>query len=222
MDEEIVVRSREELIAGRRALERGEKDKASTHFWNVLDCLDEIEDRKERRGELWLFASHLVKLGFIDLAVMAVREAIELDETLGDRRHLAEDILTLGNANLQLGNTDEAAVNYREAMQIFLDNEEYGNAASACTNLAGIIANQGQMDDAISLLRKSMEYLQIRQHPNTEMITRMTLIQALGSEGCDPQELIDIARVLFERFCDDLQRDHLEVITPHLESAIRR
>ena len=96
---------------------------------------------------------------------MGVREAIALDKKLGEPRQLAEDIVTLGNANINLGKVDEAAENYRDALQLCLDNGDYDNAASASTNLAGIIANQDKMPEAITLLRGCCdnEKLSIRQ-----------------------------------------------------------
>jgi len=222
MDDKVVAQSKAEVEKGVEALKQGDKDTASNHFWNALDCLGDLQDDRVRRDELGPLALHYVNLGLFDLAVMGAREAIALDKKLGEPRQLAEDIVTLGNANMNLGKVDKAAENYRDALQLCLDNGDYDNAASASTNLAGIIANQDKMPEAIALLRNSLDYLKKKAFPSTEKITRITLIQALDLEKENPEELIDVAEKLLERFGDEIPPEQINIIAPHVDSAVHQ
>ncbi len=223
MDDKMIAdRSKTEVEKGVEALNRKDMDKASDHFWKALDYLEDIQDDRMRRDELGPLALYYVNLGLLDLAVMGAREAIALDKKLGDIRHQAEDIVTLGNANMQLGKLDEAVRNYREALQLCLENGDFDNAASASTNLAGIIANQNKMPEAITLLRNSLGYLQKKAHPDTEKITRLTLVQALGMQKESPEELIDVAEKLLNRFGHELAPDHIKVIAPYIDKAVQQ
>ena len=210
------------METGVEALKRGDKDTASNHFWNALDFLGDVQDDRVRRDKVGSLALYYVDQGLFDLAVMGAREAIALDKKLGETRLLAEDIVTLGNANMNLGKMDEASENYRDALQLCMDNGDYDNAASASTNLAGIIANQDKMPEAITLLRNSLDYLKKKAHPNTEKITRMSLVQALGLEKENPEELIDVAKKLLERFGHEIPPDQINVIAPHIDSAVQQ
>lgn len=220
MDKQIADQSKAEIEQGVEALKRGDKDTASNHFWNALDCLGDIQDEQVRRDELGPLALYFADLGLLDMALIGAREAIVLDKKLGDTRNLAEDILTLGNINLNLGKLAQATENYQEALQLCLDNGDFDNAASASTNLASIIANQDRMPEAITLLRNSLVYLQKKAHPNTEMITRMMLVQVLGFENVNPEELIDVSEKLLDKFGHDLPQSQVNVLIPHIETAV--
>ena len=70
--------------------------------------------------------------------------------------------------------------------------------------------------------RKQLDYLKKKAHPNTEKITRMSLVQALGLEKENPEELIDVAKKLLERFGHEIPPDQINVIAPHIDSAVQQ
>jgi len=218
----IVAHSKAEVREGMEALGRGNPDAASKHFWNAMDCLADVQDDRRRRDELGPLAIYYVALELYDLALIGAHDAIVLDKKLGQPRQLAEDIVTLGNANMRLGKMDEATENYTEALQLCLDNGDYDNAASASTNLASILANQDKMREATTLLRNSLDYLTKKPHPNTEKITRMTLIQVLGLQKENPEELIDVAEKLLERFGHEIPRGMIDTIRPYIDDAVEQ
>lgn len=222
MDEDIIESGRQEVNNGIGKLKMGQKDKASTHFMKAMDYFDSIDDKMKRRDELGVFASLLVRMGFGDLAVMSGGDAIELDRALGEKKKLVEDLLTLGNAHDTLGNPDKAIENNQEALRICLDNGYFADAASANTNLAGIIANKGRMDEAISMLRKSLEYLKKEPFPESEKNTRLMLIQALGIQKQGPEEIIENVKIVFRNHFNELRRDQLGAIMPHLTNAVQQ
>ena len=186
-----------------------------------MDHYEAIEDDTERRKELGTFTLLLDRLGFPDLALIAAQDAVELDEKLGDRRHLAEDIVACGNAQLHLGNTQEALSLYRQALDICVANGDLDNAASASTNIALIIGHQGQMDKAISMMYQSLNYLTRQSNPATEIITRIALTQALESEEKPPEDIFSVASPV-TRFANKLRPDQWDGLRGPLEQTVAR
>jgi tetratricopeptide (TPR) repeat protein len=221
MDQNIVLQSRAEVKKAVEALKQGDNDAASNHFWNALNCLADIEDDRVRRDELGPLSLYYMNLGLFDLTIIGAREAIAIDKKLGKHRQLAKDMITLGNAELKLGQVNEAAQHYKNVLQLSLDHDDYENAASASTNLASLLADKGHMQDAIELLRNSLEYLKKKAFPNTEKITRLMLIQALGSEKESPEELISVAEILLKRFGNDISQREIEAIRSHIDNAVK-
>jgi len=207
--------------AGIDALRQNKRDQAALHFRDALDSYEEIENDAERRTELGAFALLLDQTGFPDLSLIAARQAVDLSVKLGDKRRQAEDIVTCGNAQLHLGNTKEAVGLYREALDICLANGDLDNAASASTNIAIIVGNQGDMKEAVKLMYKSLDYLAKKEHPATEITTRLALTQALEMEGHPPEEIFDVARPI-ARFANNLRDDQWVNLRGPLEQSIQR
>ena len=120
---------------------------------------------------------------------------------------------------VRLGVAEEASRAYRSALAIGLEQRHFANAASASTNLAVLLANSGQLDQAIELLKNSLEYLEKESFPDTEMNTRSALIQLLSATKREPLFAIETARALFSRFRNTRQA---EATIPALERIIAR
>src|SRR5450759_404862 len=159
MDEEKINKGRNEVNAGLSLIQQGQKEDAGRHFMEALDCYESIQDPHQKRDELAVIAVMFTKIGIYDLSLMAIQDAIELDKQLNDQHLLAEDMITLGNINQSLGNLQKAEASQREALKISLKYKYYDDAASASTNLAIILWNQDRMDEAVKLLKNSLEYL---------------------------------------------------------------
>src|SRR5262249_8773672 len=132
-----------------------------------------------RRDEISTLATLFDMYGFHDLALMAAEEAVELDRILGLDKLLAEDIVSAGCAHQNMDNTAKAEACFQEALEICLRRNDWANAASANTNIAGIVANRGEMAKAIEMLEVSLEYLAKEPFDDTELKTRLTLLQAV-------------------------------------------
>jgi tetratricopeptide (TPR) repeat protein len=211
VDEEAAGSGRQHVNEGIEALQANRRDHAALWFSQGLDAFDRIEDGRMRRDELGSVAQLLDRLGFPDLALYAAGEAAELDEQLGDRRALAEDLVGQGNACLHLGRSAEAEDFYRRALAICLEDGHWDNAASAATNIAIIIGNDGRMDEAIALLQESLGYVERSAgHPSTEVITRMALLQALAATDREPELAIETAKPLLGRLRGELRDDQVD------------
>ena len=196
MDEEIAKAATAEANVGVEKIIAGRADEASVHFTNALDRVEEIVDDRTRRDEFSLLAGLFDHCGFPDLALMAAEQAIELDETLGLDALMASDVLALGNAHASMGNTSKAEAAFRKALPVFIDQKNYADAASATTNIAAIVANNGDMDGAIDLLEKSLGYLEQSPFDETEIQTRFALLQAMEITKRDTKAALKNAKEL--------------------------
>lgn len=203
------------------ALGANRRDKAARLFDEALGHFEQIDDDAQRRDELGPFALLADRCGFPDLALMAAQLAVALDESLGDDRARGEDLVTCGNAHLHMGNDAEALGAYRQALRLFLDIGAYGNAASASTNIALIVGNGGDMDEAIRMMYESLDYLGREPHPATEIITRIALTQALEVEGRRPEDVFAVARPV-TRHAAELRPDQWDGLRGPLSQTVDR
>lgn len=214
--------SQAEAHAGLAALRGGAKDDAGLHFLRALASLDDVPQPLERRNLLSEIAEFFAQEGFEDLALMAALEAIAADEQLGLERGLAKDRITYANLHLRLGNMEQAEAIYRALIDRCLQQKDYANAASASTNLAGILANNNYPADAIRLLENSLEYLQFVEFPATELNTLFLLIQVLELQKAAPTRTYETARTLIDRFASQLSPQHHHLLSQFVDSALER
>jgi len=222
MGEESVGQSQVEANAGVAAMRQGRKEEAGLHFWHALQYLDNVQDLRERRNLLSEISEFFFNAGFDDLALMAVLDAIESDERLGLDRGLIKDGMTYANIHTRLKNLEQAEAQYRALMERGLKSGDYANAASASTNLAAILANHNYLEEAIQRLESSLEYLAAQSFPDTEIKTRLTLIQVFELQKSDPEHTFDAARALLDRFAEGLPPQYREVLVQSVESALKR
>jgi tetratricopeptide (TPR) repeat protein len=221
-DEEIIRKSISEANIAVGIIRTGRLD-AGAHFWRALEYLDNIKDLPTRRKQLIHISTELFNgFMFYDLSLFAVQSAIEIDKILQDQRTLVADIIAYGNINMNMGNNDLAADNYRKAIDICLKNKDYADAASASTNLAGILASNGKMLEAIPLLYQSIEFLRKDPFPETEINTRLLLINVLYLQKTEPTKIIENAEALYKLYPDRIPKDPKKMVAGALESAIER
>lgn len=212
---------RAEIDRGIEALNVRDRDRAIDHFQRALDGLDGVADLKSRRDEFAKMAMLFCQLDVADLGLLAAREAVAIDEQLNDRNLLGQDILLCGTAMGTLGNLAAAEQAYRDGRQIFIEDENWANAASATTNIA-ILVGQEDIKQGIELLEESLVYLERQEFPDTEITTRIALIQALVVDHRPPERVFEVATGLFERFLDRLRPDQRENSIGPLEQVIDR
>src|SRR5690349_18957564 len=87
-------------------------DDAGLSFWHALTCVDASPDPKERQDQYLQLASFFLKATHEDLALLAISEAIRLDEKLKDHTSLVSHLIFYGNIHMRLGNTQEAKASF--------------------------------------------------------------------------------------------------------------
>jgi len=187
------------ISTGLAARSNGRLNEAGRYFRKALNEFARMADPAQRRAVLGPAAQAFESSGHHDLALAAVQDALVLDEQLQDHRHLAEDLLTQGNIQMQLGRVADAEVSYERALASSLEHGHLDNAASASTNLAILRANSERLPQAIAQLQESLVYLQEQPHLPTEIHTRLALIQAVDAAHADAAIAVDAARGLFAR-----------------------
>lgn len=222
MDTTVIDKIRGEVNQGISAAQNQQMEQAGILFTKAFNRTEELEDDRTRRDEVSVLSSVFENCGFFDLALQAAEEAVDLDYDLGLTNLMAQDIIAVGNAHLNLENTAQAEEHYNKALKIFLDEDDLGNAASANTNLAGIIANRGDIPQAIELLKKSLEYLAKQPFPETETSTRFALLQTMEIEKYDVDQAVENARQLCSRFFNSMPDMHRNVAAEIINQTVQR
>ena len=130
---------------------------------------------------------------------MALQGALESGEGKDHPERYCANLLTLANTWRTLGRPSASAAVNKAALSYALKHRRFGDAASASTNLAIIDANEGRLSDALKRLQRSLDLLAQDSHPDTEAITRLTLIQVVDALQADPVIALDAASDLFTR-----------------------
>ena len=210
-----------EINRGIEALKVHDRGGAVDHFQRALDGLEGVADLESRRDEFANMAMLFCQLDVPDLGLLAAREAVAIDEQLNDRSLFAQDTHLCGVAMHRLGSLAGAEQAYRDARQIFIDDKDWANAASATTNLA-ILVGQEDIKQKIELLEESLVYLGRYELPDTEITTRIALIQALVVDNRPSERVFEVATGLLERFLNRLRPDQRQNSIGPLEQAIDR
>jgi len=227
MDDSVISQLHDALKRGADAFNQGNQPQALNHFERAISLADDIKDADRRRLEIREAALLLVKGRMAEMGRDLARKAVKLDEQLKQQRHLGQDLLTLGWAEMQLGEMSEAGNTFKRALQVAELNGDFDTAAGALTNTALIIGRQKQydrasLDEGIRLLRKSLEYLGKRKKNEFEIITRIALVQALEASGVGIDEILPVARPLFDQYAKVLRKDQWDGTLGPLRQAVNR
>jgi len=226
MASQVIAESDDLIQRGVAAQNEYRFDDAGLSFWHALSCIDASPDPKERRDQSLQLASFFLRVTHEDLALLAISEAIRLDEKLKDHASLVSHLIFYGNIHMRLGNTDEAKATFADVIERCLEIEDYGDAASASTNLAAMTANSGDGAGAIKLLRNSLQYLAKKPFPDTEFITHITMIQTVAFHDGDPALAvasgIAIGKTFSERVTDDLRQQLVQPLQTAVESYLKK
>ena len=221
--EDVAVRKiKAEADRGLQAVRAGRMDVAGQHFNSALNHATSVANERDRRGELAVLSTLFDECGFPDLALSAAEDSVELDRRLGFDDVLQEDLLNEGSAHLNMDNDAKAQQCFREALDLAVARRAWANAASANTNLGNILAKHGDFKGAIERYEKSLEYLKQEGFDNTEMNTRLMLLQVSELSTSDVERSIDNARTLCARFWNDMQDMHRKAAAQFIDQAVER
>src|ERR1051325_9688128 len=103
-----IIESDDLVQQGRAAQNQYRFDDASLFFWHALTCIAAAPDLKERRDQSYQLASFFLRVTHEDLALLAISEAIRLDEELKDYRSLLAPLIFSANVPWRLATPDKA------------------------------------------------------------------------------------------------------------------
>ncbi len=206
----------------RNALARDDPSRAELHFSRAIGLIEELADPKVRRREYGAMGVILVRSPFPHLALKAAKEALSLDQQLGDAGPLIADMLTYGTALGHLGQLREAADVFRQLEALCLEQGRYAEAASASTNLGATLVKLGEMEGARRLFLNSLEYLKRQGFPDTEIQTRLNLLSLYEHLNEDPKASLEFARETLDRFPEEMRGGYRAMADERVRTAASR
>jgi len=193
------VRGRAEVNRFIEAYRSKRRDTAGVHAIAALESFSSISDQQRQRDELRPLPELFQRGGLEDLALCVLGRLAVLEQALGNDTAAASAMIEIGNVYAAMRNLD-AARRWRErVLEAALAQNRFGDAASACTDAASFLAQQGDFAAALPRLRRSLELLAKGKHDRTEFITRGLLVQVLDELGSDSDEAFAVARPVFGR-----------------------
>jgi tetratricopeptide (TPR) repeat protein len=186
----------DQAIESSRAQRFGE---AGQQFLRAIEHIETWKDGHERSQQLGLTAHLCTRAGHPDLALMALQGLLESSERRSEPGHHCADMLTLANSWIGLGRPAASEAVNRAALAHALEHRRFADAASASTNLAMIAANSGRLPEALKRLQASLEFLAKDSNPDTDAITRLSLLVVVDALQADPAIALDASGDLFTR-----------------------
>jgi tetratricopeptide (TPR) repeat protein len=220
--EKAIADVRDAANRGISQMKLGRRDRAAVEFDAALNATEAIGTDEARREEVSVLATLFANYGFHDLALLAAEDAVDLDRSLGLEAELTGDLLAVGNAHTNLDNEAKAEAAFNEAQSIALRLERWGDAASATTNLAGMNANRGQLKQAADMLQTSLGYLARERFDETEINTRITLLQVLELSDGDLAVALTNATTLCGSFWKEIPPHARDVVATFVNRLISR
>jgi tetratricopeptide (TPR) repeat protein len=205
---------------GQDALVRGDRLRAELCFSRAIGLIEDIDEPQARRNEYAAIGFILARSALPYLAVQVAREALALDRQLGNNvGALIADMLTYGTALGHLEQTSEAADVFQKLLDLCLEHRRYGDAASASTNLGAILCKLGDTEKARQHFKKSLEYLQEEEFPETEILTRINLLGLYEHLNEDPKTSLEFARETLDRFPESTLGGYRALIDERIGTA---
>jgi tetratricopeptide (TPR) repeat protein/predicted ATPase/serine/threonine protein kinase len=175
--------------------EQGQPDRAVEHFTRAIDISREIGDKRKE-------GVHLGQLGIVckvqrqyDRAVGYYTQAIDIAREIGDKRSESIHLGNLGDILFQQNRLEEAGNAFRKAIHIG-DKTMPAAAGAFRSDLALLLAQQGQLDEAQELL-KIGEPLVVRYSIElAKFLGKKGQVQLLASDLKAAQASLDRAKVI--------------------------
>ena len=127
---------------------------------------------------------------------MALQTLLESGDSRGQPGRCCADLLTLANSWKGLGQFKASSTVNAMVLDQAIKEGLYGDAASASTNLAILDASSSRFPQALQRLLESLELLKKGSNPETDAITRLTLIQIVDIMHADPTVALDASSEL--------------------------
>ncbi len=187
------------LNKGIESTNAGHFGEAGQYFLQALEFVESLPEGNDKSEELGVIAELLFRAGHPDLALMALQGLLESEERKSDPVKHCGDLLTLANSWSRLGRAVASSIVNEQVLDLALKYERFADAASASTNLAINDANAGRLPEALNRLQQSLEYLKKQPNPDTDAITRISLIQLVDAMDAEPEIALNASADLFTR-----------------------
>jgi tetratricopeptide (TPR) repeat protein len=200
----------------------GRFGEAGKHFLEALKIIEAWPDGPDRSRQLGLTAHLCSSAGHPDLALMALQGLLESRERSRHPAQRCADLLTLANSWSRLGRPTASAVVNEAALAHALAHQRFADAASAQTNLAINDANSGRLPEALKRLQESLKLLSNGSNPDTDAITRLSLLQVVDAMQAEPEIALGVSADLFGRLERHVGPERWKVAAPAFHRLVDR
>jgi predicted ATPase/DNA-binding SARP family transcriptional activator len=154
----------------------------------------EINHQPGRAATLGNAGVVAMQLGDLAASRQLHQESLILKQALGNRRSIAISLINLGEVTYLLGEADGSRRAFHEALRLTMAIQAQPLALDALTGLAGLLAQDDQLPQAIQLWQLAC------QHPASTRETQEKAAQQLTTLGVAvaPPELLDLTEVVAE------------------------
>ncbi|MCP4536399.1 MAG: tetratricopeptide repeat protein [Chloroflexi bacterium] len=204
----------------------GQYAKAKDYFEQVLRISDEIEElrmKSENLGEMGLLFHHL---GDDKAAWQYCHQAQLIAQKAGIRESLAFALMGLGHASMGLGQLEEAAESYQQALTLWRELNQHKMTLDPLAGLARVSLAQDDLLQAQACVEEIISHLETNdplQGMSEPFLVYLTCYQVLNTnQDSRARDILTSAhRLLQERAAkitdDDMRRSFLENVAAHRE-----
>ncbi len=149
------------ILAGKKATASYAFDEALRYYsmaLNVIDRYPENEEFMAYKGDVYFNMAWVENmLGEWESAVQHYRQAIEINQKLGNRKKVADAYRELGHLYMEKNMWEEADENYQRALEIYEELGDYYGIADTYRGHAKVDWRLGNLDEAIEHLQTVIE-----------------------------------------------------------------
>lgn len=200
-----------------------QRDDQATRYYlaQAAAAASEIVDDTSRRHALSSIAKHAVNMEYPELSQQLARQLIRLDRQLGRIGWVITDLLSYGSSLHHSRQHLEAEGVYLQAYDLALEIKSWQRAAAASTNYAAAIAARGALDEAQKWLESSLKYLHREPDLDTEVRTRVMLIQTMHIRGEKLATCFETTRELLNEHKNNISRVHRILIHGMMDPVLK-
>jgi tetratricopeptide (TPR) repeat protein len=207
---------------GMKALEAGNELKAESLLSRAMILIEELEDPELRQQMYRTAVFALNRSPFSALALKAAQEALAFDRSSKHPGRLAADLLAYGTVLANHDQLHQAARVFQDVLDLSLGSNRLADAASASTNLGAMLARQGDTAGALTLWRRSLEYLKSEKFPETEIFTRLNILAVYEETETDPRTCLEFARETIDSLVKHMDAGTHERVMTHVRHSADR
>lgn len=190
---------------------------------NALEDLEATQPRIAASEQLRALSDICLRAGHPDLALMTLRQLLDISDGVLTPSQRTADLLTLSSCWASLARPVTSTTVNESALAFAVEHALWADAASASTNLAALAASSGHLTMALERLQTSLGYLEKDNgNPSTDAITRLLLLRVTDALGSDPEPALLASTELFDRLEPEVGRDRWEDAAPAFHRLVER
>ena len=154
---------------------QGLNERAIEYFTRSIHLLREVGDRRNEGVHLGNIGTVYLSQGQPVIAIQHMRQALEIYVEIGDKRGVGIQLGNLGDALYRVDRLDEAQESLRQAIEV-CDESIPAGAGAFRASLALLLARQGQLDEALTLLEAGASLVAALPEEHAKFVCKRGLV----------------------------------------------